>query len=107
MYEYAAGLDGHGIGRRWLHFVFALHIHDYLRVTPGLQGAFDVSLLRAANKHACYANESDRSALALVPPTREPMLPGMANVCGARRGTISCSRDFSMRCVLDERAAAS
>ena len=89
---------------RWLHFFLASHVHDALRATGGLRGAFDVSLLRKANQHPCYANESDNTALSLLPSPQEPLLPGMEHVCGARRGIISCAAE-SLRCALDRGSA--
>ena len=87
--------------RRWLHFLFAAHIHEALNASAGMRAAhIDVGLIRTATTHACVINATVPAAQ--LPPIDEPMLPGMERVCGAMRGSIRCEAS-SLRCALHRR----
>jgi len=88
--NYVAALREISIKMRWLHFLFALHIHDALRLTYGVQAAFDGIDLVRMQRGKSPSCEPNVSVAHLMPTHRRLMYRGMMSVCGAMRGTVIC-----------------
>ena len=94
--RYDAALDELGLRLRWLHFLWAAHIRDALRVDDGLQPLpVHVSLMRKAKFEGCYTNVT---VAHLLPPPSEPLYPSAARLC-PWRGRVRC-HFHSVKCAL-------
>lgn len=94
---YSGALSELGILPKYMHFLFAAHIHIALGVGDGLRGApVHVSMLRNALSARCFSGGS--SLEQLLPPPREPISLGMRHVC-AWRGAVRCYA-HSLRCAM-------
>ena len=83
---YSGALSELGILPKYMHFLFAAHIHIALGVGDGLRGApVHVSMLRNALSARCFSGGT--SLEQLLPPPREPISLGMRHVC-AWRGAV-------------------
>lgn len=85
--KYDAALGEVGVRRRWLHFLWAAHIHDALGASDGLMPIpTHVSLIRKAQFEGCYTNTSVE---ALLPTPAEPLYASTARLC-PWRGRVRC-----------------
>ena len=91
--DYGNALDEVGISLRWMHFLFAAHVHA-INVTAGLRtgpsAALDLAMARSASE--AKMRESCRSNVSIpVPRVAEPVLPGMEQTCPeSERGRLRC-----------------
>ena len=94
----------------WLHFLYALHVHEALNATAGLrptlEAGFDVTLLRLLfddDKQTPRLCRTNTSVAHLLPRPRQPMVEQVAGMCPlASRGMVAC-KHRSPRCTLDAR----
>lgn len=95
--KYDAALRELGIHLQWLHFYFALHVHDAMRVTEGVRPmTAGLRLMRKLDEP--WPCETDISVKHLLHPQSPLLYRAMAHVCGARRGTVVCASSDPWAC---------